>query len=108
MYDPPNTRGTIIFPGVDGGGEWGGPAFDPASGLLYVNANEMAWFQKVMPRPEAQRRMGSRAIYQRNCAACHREDRAGTPPEFPSLIGIGAKRSPAEISGVIEFGRTKP
>ena len=31
MYDPPNTRGTIIFPGVDGGAEWGGPAFDAAS-----------------------------------------------------------------------------
>ncbi|HEY7395448.1 MAG TPA: PQQ-binding-like beta-propeller repeat protein, partial [Gemmatimonadaceae bacterium] len=29
MWDPPNTTGTIIFPGVDGGGEWGGPAFDP-------------------------------------------------------------------------------
>ncbi len=34
MYDPPNTRGTIIFPGVDGGGEWGGPAFDPAIGIV--------------------------------------------------------------------------
>ena len=32
MYDPPNLQGTIIFPGVDGGGEWGGPAFDPADG----------------------------------------------------------------------------
>src|SRR2546430_543821 len=34
---------TIIFPGFDGGAEWGGPAFDPETGLLYVNANEMAW-----------------------------------------------------------------
>ena len=41
MYDPPNLQGTIIFPGVDGGGEWGGPAFDPETGLLYINANEM-------------------------------------------------------------------
>ena len=32
MYEPPNLQGTIIFPGVDGGGEWGGPAFDPATG----------------------------------------------------------------------------
>ncbi len=35
--------GSIVFPGYDGGGEWGGPAFDPETGLLYVNANEMAW-----------------------------------------------------------------
>ena len=34
---------TIVFPGFDGGAEWGGTAFDPESGLLYVNANEMAW-----------------------------------------------------------------
>src|SRR6185436_12105914 len=34
---------TTIYPGFDGGAEWGGPAWDPDSGLLYVNANEMAW-----------------------------------------------------------------
>ena len=34
---------TVVFPGFDGGAEWGGSAFDPDSGLLYVNANEMAW-----------------------------------------------------------------
>ena len=50
MYDPPNLQGTIIFPGVDGGGEWGGPAFDPETALLYVNSNEMPWFHKLVPR----------------------------------------------------------
>jgi quinoprotein glucose dehydrogenase len=39
-FDPPSREGTILFPGMDGGGEWGGTAFDPKSGLLYVNANE--------------------------------------------------------------------
>ena len=34
---------TVVFPGFDGGAEWGGSAFDPESGLLYVNSNEMAW-----------------------------------------------------------------
>jgi len=34
---------TLVFPGFDGGAEWGGTAFDPTTGLLYVNANEMAW-----------------------------------------------------------------
>ena len=41
-WDPPSERGTIIFPGFDGGAEWGGPAVDP-QGILYVNSNEMAW-----------------------------------------------------------------
>jgi quinoprotein glucose dehydrogenase len=36
-------KDTVIFPGFDGGAEWGGSAFDPESGLLYVNANDLAW-----------------------------------------------------------------
>jgi quinoprotein glucose dehydrogenase len=104
QFVPPSFQGTVVFPGFDGGAEWGGGSFDPETGLFYVNANEMAWFQKVIPRPAAQGRMVSGAIYRRNCAACHREDRAGTPPEFPSLIGIGGKRSPAEIASVIRSG----
>ena len=37
------TKRSITFPGLDGGAEWGGAAFDPNSGWLYVNSNEMAW-----------------------------------------------------------------
>ena len=43
IFNPPSKEGTVIFPGFDGGGEWGGPAFDPSTGLLYVNASEMPW-----------------------------------------------------------------
>lgn len=41
LFGPPSERGTIILPGFDGGGEWGGPAVDP-DGILYLNGNEMA------------------------------------------------------------------
>ncbi|HVW87182.1 MAG TPA: PQQ-binding-like beta-propeller repeat protein, partial [Bryobacteraceae bacterium] len=34
---------TVIFPGFDGGAEWGGSAYDPETGILYVNANDVAW-----------------------------------------------------------------
>jgi quinoprotein glucose dehydrogenase len=36
-------RETVIFPGFDGGAEWGGSAFDPATGVIYVNANDIPW-----------------------------------------------------------------
>jgi glucose dehydrogenase len=36
-------KDTVVFPGFDGGAEWGGSAFDPESGFLYVNANDLAW-----------------------------------------------------------------
>ena len=65
-------EGTIIFPGVDGGGEWGGPAFDPETGLLYVNANEMPWMHKLVPRND-------KSLFGSNCASCHGDDLKGSP-----------------------------
>ena len=32
MFTPQSKEGTIIFPGFDGGAEWGGPAVDPETG----------------------------------------------------------------------------
>jgi len=47
LYDPPSLEGTIIFPGFDGGAEWGGASFDPETGYMYVNSNEMPWILKL-------------------------------------------------------------
>ncbi len=44
---PQSKAGTIIFPGFDGGAEYGGPAVDPETGILYSNANEMAWILQM-------------------------------------------------------------
>ncbi|HYR83776.1 MAG TPA: pyrroloquinoline quinone-dependent dehydrogenase [Terriglobia bacterium] len=40
---------TVIFPGFDGGAEWGGSAVDSETGLLYVNANDLAWTGALAP-----------------------------------------------------------
>jgi quinoprotein glucose dehydrogenase len=42
-------RDTVVFPGFDGGAEWGGSAFDSSSALLYVNANDLAWTGALAP-----------------------------------------------------------
>jgi quinoprotein glucose dehydrogenase len=47
---------TVIFPGYDGGAEYGGQAFDPASGLYYVNANDLAWTGMLAPLDPSVRR----------------------------------------------------
>ena len=47
MFTPQSKEGTIIFPGFDGGAEWGGAAVDPESAMMYVNANQMAWILQM-------------------------------------------------------------
>ncbi len=36
LYSPPSLEGTLIMPGRIGGANWGGAAFDPETGILYV------------------------------------------------------------------------
>jgi quinoprotein glucose dehydrogenase len=103
QFAPPSLKGTIVFPGFDGGAEWGGAAFDPETGLLYVNANEMAWILRLVPRTRGGRASG-RVLYVRHCAACHREDLGGSPPAFPSLIRITERRRSGEIESVVRKG----
>ena len=92
---------TVIFPGYDGGAEWGGPAFDPQTGLLYVNANEMAWTGALAPNVAG---TGGRTLYLRDCAACHRDNLRGTPPQMPSLVGVANRRYEGDLTRIIRKG----
>jgi quinoprotein glucose dehydrogenase len=105
QFTPPSRQGTIIFPGFDGAGEWGGAAFDPETGLLYVNSNEMAWILRLVEPQKLGGRVTGQRLYQRHCAACHLDDLSGTPPEFPSLVALGSKRARTEVLKVIREGK---
>jgi quinoprotein glucose dehydrogenase len=39
IYTPPSMQGTVMRPGTIGGANWGGGAFDPATGMLYVKTS---------------------------------------------------------------------
>jgi quinoprotein glucose dehydrogenase len=107
QFTPPSLRGTVIFPGFDGGGEWGGPAFDPKTGILYVNSNEMAWILRLVPRPKVAANTTASELYRAHCASCHHADMRGSPPEFPSLVGIRKKLSQERIAEIIAQGRER-
>jgi glucose dehydrogenase len=94
---------TIVFPGFDGGAEWGGPAVDTATGVMYVNANEMAWLGGLL-KSKAGGTPGERA-YQNLCSMCHGAAKQGAPPAFPSLVGVGTRLKDADIVMAIHQGK---
>jgi quinoprotein glucose dehydrogenase len=96
MFQPPSADGSIVFPGYDGGGEWGGPAFDPETGLLYVNANEMGWLLRMMPRED-------HSLYKAQCASCHGDNLKGGSMA-PSLLGVAQRHSREELATIIRQG----
>jgi quinoprotein glucose dehydrogenase len=106
-FAPPSTQGTIIFPGFDGGGEWGGAAVDP-DGVLYVNANEMAWILTMVQTRAGESMPTARGqqIFVQICAACHGlEGRGNVAQNVPSLVDIGKKMTQNDILRLLQTGR---
>jgi quinoprotein glucose dehydrogenase len=92
---------TVVFPGFDGGAEWGGSALDPETGVLYVNANDLAWTGAMAENATGK---SSKALYLQNCAACHKDDRSGAPPQIPSLVDVTSRKSQRDMMTIVERG----
>jgi len=118
LFIPPSKAGTVIFPGFDGGAEWGGPAYDPGTGLLYVNASEMPWVLTMVDAWTTETAIAAitgefgvtdvgragRVLYELNCMVCHGKDRKGGG-NFPSLTGVAKKYNEAQFLTLINSGR---
>jgi quinoprotein glucose dehydrogenase len=105
-FPPPSTNETILFPGPDGGFEWGGPAADP-DGILYVNLNEIPWGYQMIPT----RGPGGIALsrgerqFMSQCASCHGLDRRGDPGGgMPSLVDIRNRLTPEHVTKLLAQG----
>jgi quinoprotein glucose dehydrogenase len=48
-FTPPSIEGTVVIPGLLGGANWSGASFDPASGLLFVNVNNLPYVLTIKP-----------------------------------------------------------
>ena len=108
QFIPPSIAGTVIFPGFDGGGEWGGAAWDQQEGVLFVNGNEMPWILtmvKVNPKENEPRSPGE-IVYRRNCAACHGVSRQGNPQRnVASLQDIKQRLNRNDALAVLNDGK---
>jgi quinoprotein glucose dehydrogenase len=108
IFQPFGKSPTLLFPGFDGGGEWGGPAVDP-DGILYVNSTNMAWLVTMSDAPKEAElaKMGpGRRRYMLYCVSCHGPERKGLPAGgIPSLEGVGTRYHREDVMSLITTGR---
>jgi len=52
IFTPPSLKGSIQFPGIAGGTNWGSVAFDPQHGLAVLNMTHVPFVARLIPRKE--------------------------------------------------------
>ena len=103
---------SITFPGLDGGAEWGGAGYDPNSGWLYVNSNEMPWVSianKFDKPTELQLKNDpiknyGKSIYSQQCTRCHGAELDGMS-NIPGLKDLKNRFNKFELSSIIKKGK---
>jgi len=106
LFTPPSREGTVVLPGFDGGGEWGGAAVDPQTGVLYVNASDIPWIAAMRepPQPQAVPPVSGAAVYAARCAGCHGSNRGGRD-RAPTLIDLSNRMTAAQLEQLFQTGR---
>ncbi|MFA6944437.1 MAG: PQQ-binding-like beta-propeller repeat protein [Pedobacter sp.] len=111
MFIPPSLQGTLVLPGLTGGAEWGGPSFDPATGILYINATEMPWVVTMLDtlvekesKSTQTNLQAGKSIYNENCKACHGADLKGSG-NFPSLVNLQSRFNEIKFKDIVSSGR---
>jgi quinoprotein glucose dehydrogenase len=105
-YTPASIEGTITMPGIHGGNQWGGGAFDPETNIVYVNVNNVPFILRLDPIPPDQFEemtavQRARHTYTANCAVCHGADRQGNPG-VPRLVDL--PHTTGELRTIIAAG----
>lgn len=99
-WAPPKVGTVLFMPWYDGGGEWGGSAFDPNANNLIVNANDVAGILNLTEVPVGFSRYGTYAIH---CGRCHGLKLEGTDMAGP-LLGVGERLEREEMRRIIREG----
>ncbi|AHM60495.1 quinoprotein glucose dehydrogenase [Flammeovirgaceae bacterium 311] len=110
MFVPPSKEGAWIFPGYDGGGEWGGAAVDAETGIMYVNSSEMPWILTMIDVPKDAGKDLSlkgigRSVYNKYCISCHGPELKGNGPSYPTLVALNQRMSETQVEQIIHNGR---
>ncbi len=106
LYTLPSRQGTLVYPGIDGGAEWGGAAWDEATQTLYINANEVPYFIQMVEGDATDKGVATpRSAYLIACSGCHGVDHAGDGLTVPSLVGLRERMNPLKAYRIARDGR---
>jgi len=106
LYTLPSLEGTLVYPGIDGGAEWGGAAWDERSQTLFINANEVPYVIQMVAGAATEDAVKTpRAAYLMGCAGCHGVDRRGDGLTVPSLTGLSDRMGPLQAYRIARDGR---
>jgi len=105
----PGKTPSLIYPGFDGGGEWGGSAVDPQEDILWVNSNEMPWIMemKAVKKREVKEETiyaAGKRLFEEQCAVCHGENKKGLGNN-PSLENITSRYNQSALTTLLNSGR---
>jgi quinoprotein glucose dehydrogenase len=106
LYTALGAAENIVYPGLDGGAEWGGAAWDHETGLLFVNANQVPWVVRMIQASDDQGLSDAIGMgYLHLCSGCHGLDLRGDGVSVPSLLDISDRLSFLELYRLVRDGR---
>jgi quinoprotein glucose dehydrogenase len=104
-YIPITRQRTIIFPGTDGGAQWGGAAVD-REGIMYVPAKEIPVFTSLTDAPKDGALTSGKKLYEAHCASCHGANKEGDHNgTYPSLLDLSKRMTAAQVNLLFDKGR---
>lgn len=112
LFLPPGLDRSVVLPQFNGGTNWGGAAFDPATRTLYVNAsNEAEWISMVPSKPQREITLhgfGQR-LYRGMCSHCHglEQQGDGAAAQSSSLASVKTTLSEEAVRQLLERGRNQ-
>ena len=116
-YAPVRMTDTVVFPGPDGGFNWGGGSYDPKLGYYFINSHDRGGVQKMVAQvPAKERPTGkisgagdpSQMPFVRKNVGAINDPATGWPcqsPPWGELFAINVNT--AEVAWRVPFGRVE-
>ena len=112
VFIPPGLQPSVALPQFNGGGEWGGAAFDPETRLLFVNgSNEAEWISMIPSKAHQDMTLTEvgAMLYGTVCSACHGFEKVNNPasPSFATLKTVKDRMTKEQALELLKTGRNQ-